>query len=155
MARDDWNERLEAYLDGELAPEEAAAFAAATAADPARQDELEARRRFRAAARDALGDEPALDVAALVRGAAAAPAPVGERTGPRWRRRAWPALALAAVLAVAVLGPRLLRNVPGAAGPRSTTIRAGQVTAVGYGEEPGRTVTLQTGVYDQRTGKVH
>ncbi len=102
-----------------------------------------------------MGEEPALDAAALVCGIAAVPTPDMPRERPRRLRRAWPALALAAVLTVAVLGPRLLRNIPGAAGPRSPITHAGQVVAVRYGEQPERTVTLETGVYDQRTGEVH
>jgi anti-sigma factor RsiW len=142
MARDDWPERLEAYLDGELDAGAAAAFTAETAADPDLRAALAGRRAFRDLARGALAD-----------GLPAAPA---ERAGTRRRRgRRWPVLAIAATLALAIVVPALLRNEHGAEGPRSTITRAGQVAAVRFGERPGETVTLEAGWHDQSPNPAH
>ena len=73
---------------------------------------------------------------------------------PRHPRARWAVLGLAAVLALALLAPTLLRNLDGAAG-RSTPVRSGQVVAVRFGEIPGGTVTLEAGCYDRSTGTCH
>jgi anti-sigma factor RsiW len=151
MARDDWHERLEACLDGELDPAAAAAFVAETAADPELQAALAERRAFRDRARSALaGDVPAALIDLVRRpGQATTATPMDRRDARRrpWRR--WPVLALAATLALAFVVPALLRNEHGAEGPRSTITRAGQVAAIRFGEQPGETVTLEAGWHDQ------
>ncbi len=159
MARDDWPVRLEAYLDGELDPADAAAFEAETAADPALQAELAGRRAFREAARGALIGDPAAGFAGLADPALHAgrrPGALGTHRGEVGRRRprSWQVLALAATVAAALLVPRLLRNEHGAEGPRSSITRAGQVAAVRFGEQPGETVQLEAGVYDLSTDRV-
>jgi len=150
MARDDWPERLEAYLDGELDPAAAAAFASETAADPARRAELAERQAFREAAQRALAGGVPVDLAAVARGVgrdAMRPADV-VRDRPTARGRGWRVLAIAATLVLVLVAPRLLRNDPGAEGPRSPINRAGQVAAVRFGEQPGETVILEAGRYD-------
>ncbi|MFO7653191.1 MAG: hypothetical protein R6X25_05145 [Candidatus Krumholzibacteriia bacterium] len=162
MARDDTrdtgggrhpDERLEAYLDGELDHAARAAFDAELDADPALRAALAGRRAFRETTRRALGDAQAVDLEALVC------RPTASRKSDRFPhgswRHAWPALALAAGIALVALVPPLLRNDPGAEGPRSPITRAGQVVAVRFGEVPGGTVVLRAGVYDERTGEVH
>ena len=146
MARDDWYERLEAYLDGELDRVDTAAFEAETAADPALQSALDERRAFRAQARRALSADLPADLADLAVG-------LGRQTrtrNPR-RHRRWQAVALAATLAAAVLAPSLLRNRSGAEGPRSITM-AGPVAAVRFGEQPDATVVLEAGCFDLAAG---
>jgi anti-sigma factor RsiW len=178
MKPDPWQERLEAFLDHELDPTARDAFAAEAAADPEIAAALAARRRLREAARDALtvgvpADVTDLATAALRMGAAepragadtapddcldAPPAPRPHarlaRAWPRRPRARWAVLGLAAVLALALLAPTLLRNLDGAAG-RSTPVRSGQVVAVRFGEIPGGTVTLEAGCYDRSTGICH
>lgn len=143
MASENWQERLEAYLDGELDAAAAAAFDAETAASPALQTELAARQRFGALARGILRDEAT---------AAAVPAPAARRArGARRRRtRITAAVAVAAALGLLLLAPTLVRRsapVP--------EIRAGQVVALRFGEIPDATVTLRTGCYDLETDNVH
>lgn len=142
MASENWQERLEAYLDGELDAAAAAAFEAETAASPARQAELATRQRFGALAREVLRGEAT---------AAAVPAPAARRArGARRRRtRITAAVAVAAALGLLLLAPTLVRRsapVP--------EIRAGQVVAFRFGEIPDATVTLRTGCYDLETDNV-
>lgn len=141
MASDDWRERLEAYLDGELDAEAAAAFTAETAASPQLQSELAARQRFGTVVRGVLrGDATPLLVTAMRRD-----------RGPAMRRAriATAATALAAVLCLLLLSPRLVRQRV-----RATEIRAGQVVAVRFGEIPGATVTIRTGCYNSEADRV-
>ena len=138
MAREIWSEQLEAYLDGELDPRAAQAFEAETAADPELSRMLEERRSFRQDARHALGGDMPAELAPLARA-------MGRPVNRRRTGRRWPLLAAAATLAVAVLAPTLLRNIHGAAGPRSTITRSGQVVAIRFGETPGGTVVLEPG----------
>lgn len=159
MARDDWSERLEAYLDGELDRAQTAAFEAETAADPDLQDELAARREFRDKTRRALLGETPADLADLARSlgrlAPIRPAASPDRPRRTGRRRRWAVLALAASLGLILLVPTVLRNDHGAEGPRPSITGAGQVAAIRFGEIPGETVVLQTGRYDFTTDTVH
>jgi len=151
MARDDWYTRLEAYLDGELDPAAEDAFAVEMAADPDLRSAAAERLAFRDHARSALSGDVPPALADFARGLGQEPIPT--LTNPRDARprpwRSWPVLALAATLALAFLVPALLRNEHGAEGPRSTITRAGQVAAVRFGEQPGKTVTLEAGWHDQ------
>ncbi|HOX25516.1 MAG TPA: hypothetical protein PLL30_11905 [Candidatus Krumholzibacteria bacterium] len=151
MGYDDWSERLEMYLDGELDDAAHAAFEAETAANPALATALAQRRAFRDEARLALtgGAVPTLADHAHV--AARQPAPPKTKTQAARPRleRGWPLLAAAATLALAILAPTVLRDDRGAEGPRSAITRAGQVAAVRFGEEPGKTVMLEAGWYDR------
>jgi anti-sigma factor RsiW len=142
MVRENWHERLEAYLDDELDPAARCSFAAETAADPDLARELAERRAFREDARQAMHAEVPADLAGL------ATVPTAGRRSVLRRL----ALPLAAVLALAVLAPTLLRNLPGAAGPRSELTRAGQVVAVRYGEIPDAAVELEAGCYHLSLG---
>jgi len=149
MTPEQWNLYLEDYLADELTPDQRAAFEAATTADPALAAELEARRAFGAAARRALGADLPCDLEDLATAALRA----GRQPSPRRFPRRWAMLAAAAVLALAVLAPTLLRNLDGAVGHRSTTnLRSGQVVAVRFGEQPGRAVHLEAGCFDQNQG---
>lgn len=148
MKREPWFEQLEAYLDDELKPEQRAVFEAATAAAPELQAELDARRAFGEGARQALDTDRPSDLEDLAIQALRA----GCRTAPRRNSRRWAVLAVAAAVAAAVLVPPLLRNLNGAAGPRSSTLNSGQVVAVRFGEQPGRTIYLEAGCYDQNQG---
>lgn len=115
------DERILAYVDGELDPAGAALVEAAIAADPAVADAVARARRLRAQLRDAF--DPVLDepvpahLLALARGAgstAAAPAPGpapggGATVHPlprparrRWALPEWTAMAAALVLGIAV-----------------------------------------------------
>ena len=148
MKREQWYEQLEAYLDDELKPEQRVAFEAASAADPELRAELDAGRAFCAAAREALGADLPCDLEDL----AVQALRTGTQTVPRritWR---WAALAVAAAVTMAILAPDLLRNLDGAAGPRSGTLSSGQVVAVRFGEQPGRAIHLEAGCYDQNQG---
>lgn len=148
MTPEQWNQHLEDYLADELTPDQRAAFEAATTAAPALAAELEARRAFGAAARRALGADLPCDLEDLATGALR----TGRQPTPRRLQRRWAVLAAAAVLAVAVLAPVLLRNLDGAVGHRSTTLRSGQVVAVRFGEQPGRAIHLEAGCFDQNQG---
>jgi anti-sigma factor RsiW len=172
MRPDAWNERLEAYLDDEMTPADREAFAAEVAADPELACRVQARRDFREAARSALRagvpEGLAAGIAAGINAGVAAP-PEDSRPGTaggrghagagrvqRWRpSRRWAAVALAATLALAALAPTLLRNLDGAAGPRSTITRSGQVVAVRFGERPNAAVVLEAGCFDRSTGECH
>jgi anti-sigma factor RsiW len=149
MNRELWFEQLEAYLDDELNPEQRTAFEAATVADPGLQAELEARRAFGEAAREALDAEFPPDLEDL----AAQALRTGYRKAPRRPVRRWAALAVAATLAAAVLIPGLLRNFDEAAGPRFDTRKSGQVVAVRFGEQPGHAIRLEVGCFDQNLGE--
>ena len=160
MAHDNWHERLEAYLDSELDVEAIAAFEAETAASAALQAELSARRTFRSFARGVLLGEtpPDLSLGVPRVGRGADQGAVRDRsflalfTAPRRRLRA--AVAVAAMLGLALLAPRLVPR-PGVSTPaRSAGLRAGQLVAVRFGELPGATVVLESGCYDQATDTV-
>lgn len=118
------DERLQAYVDGELGPEDAARVEAAMAADPAVADAVAQARRLRDQLRQAF--EPMLDepvpahLLALARGggaaAAPAPAPASVATAtvhalPRAPRRRWGLPEGAAMAAALVLGIALSRFV--------------------------------------------
>ncbi len=148
MKHEQWFERLEAYLDGELSPGPRVEFEAAAAADLGLRAELEARRDFRVAARRALSTDLPQDLQDLAIQALRA----GYRSAPRRNSRRWAVLAIAAALIAAVLVPTLVRNIDGAAGPRSSTFRSGQVVAVRFGEQPGRAVHLEAVCFDQNQG---
>ena len=148
MAHEQWNIMLEAYLDGELDPATAADFEAATAADPALTAILEERRAFKTSARRALDSDLPPDLAALASSFSRQTEPATRK--PRDRR--WTLMALAAVLTLAILAPRLLRNVPGVAGPRSTITTGGSVIAVRFGEQAEAAVELEAGCYHLTTG---
>ncbi|MBK8168065.1 MAG: hypothetical protein IPK64_19130 [bacterium] len=142
MASENWQERLEAYLDGELDAAATAAFDAETAASPARQAELAARQRFGALAREVLRGEAT---------AAAVPAPATRRARDAGRRRIriTAAAAVAAALGLLLLAPPLVRR------PASVpALRGGPVVALRFGEIPGATAVLESGCYDQATGTV-
>lgn len=104
------DEQLMAYVDGELAPDDAARVEAAIASDPAVAEAVARARALRARLRDAfdpLLDEPVPEhLRALALGAAPAPAanvhalPVPRRR--RWALPEWTALAAALALGVAV-----------------------------------------------------
>lgn len=137
MASENWQERLEAYLDGELDAEAVADFEAETAASPALQAELAARRRFGAMTRGILRGEATQAPVSAVRPA---------RGTTRRRAGITAAAALAAVLCLLLLAPPLMRRAASA-----PEIRAGQVVAIRFGEIPGATVTLKTGCFDHET----
>jgi anti-sigma factor RsiW len=142
MAHERWQEQLEAWLDGELDPESSARFEAETESDPELRAERDARIRFRDRARAALRNEVSF-------GLGLEHAPLVTR---RPRRPRWPVFAAAAVLAVAILIPALLRNQDGAEGPRSTLDLAGNVAAPRFGETPNGTVVLEAGCFDLAAG---
>lgn len=113
------DERILAYVDGELDAAEAARVEAAMAADPAVADAVARARRLRAQLREAFDpmlDEPVpAHLLALARGAtAAAPAPAPARVPEanvhplprparrRWALPEWTAMAAALVLGIAV-----------------------------------------------------
>ncbi len=148
MAHEQWDIMLEAYLDDELDPTTAAAFEAATAEDPALAAILEERRAFRNTARGALDSDLPPDLAALASGFSRQTAPAARK--PRDRR--WTLMALAAVLTLAILAPRLLRNDPGAEGPQSTLTTGGSVIAIRYGEQADAAIDLEAGCYHLTTG---
>ncbi len=148
MAREQWDIMLEAYLDDELDPTTAATFEAATAEDPALTAILQERRAFKASARRALDSDLPSDLAALASGFSRQTAPATRK--PRDQR--WTLMALAAVLTLAILAPRLLRNDPGAEGPRSTITTGGTVIAFRYGEHAEAAVDLEAGCYHLTTG---
>lgn len=143
MASENWQERLEAYLDGELDAAAVAAFEAETANSPALQAELAARQRFGALARGILRDE-----ATATAGPAVRPAPRARRLAGR-RARIAAAVGVAAALGLLLLAPTLVQR------PASTpALRGGPVVALRFGEIPGATANLESGCYDQATGTV-
>ena len=148
MARDQWYEQLEAYLDGELDRAAATEFEAETAADQELIAELRERKAFRDEARGALTGDLPPDLTELARG-------LGRQTSqsknPR-RDHRWTMLALAAGLTLAIFAPRLLRNDHGAVGPRSIITTGGPVVALRFGETPGAVVDLEAGCYHLTTG---
>lgn len=140
MASENWQERLEAYLDGELDAGAVADFEAETAASPALQAEVAARRRFGAMTRVILQGE-----------ATAAPSPAA-RPARRFdgrRLRITAVAAVAAALGLLLLAPPLARRPAGTA-----VLRSGLVVAPRFGEAPGTTTILETGCFDQATGTV-
>ena len=137
MAHEEFHIRLEAYIDGEMPPAEAAAFAVELASDPELKATHEDRLAWRRSARQALGGGISSDFDLTNR-------------GRRWLP-SWPVMAVAASLVLAVLVPELLRN-DGTEGPRSTLISSGQVTALRFGEIPGQTVMLETGAIEFTAG---
>jgi len=148
MARDQWYEQLEAYLDGELDRAATAEFEAETAADAGLTAELRERQVFRHSAREALTSDLPPDLTELARG-------LGRQTSPSENPRRdhrWIMLALAAGLTLAILAPRLLRNDHGAVGPRSTITTGGPVVALRFGETPDAVVDLEAGCYHLTTG---
>lgn len=153
MADDRRHEQLEAYLDQQLDADEIAAFEAALAADPDLARELDERRAFRREARAALADSDDLDLDALAHSVAASSASPPSSRPRAWRRARWPMLAAAAVLCAAVLGPRLLRDDPGAPDQHPTMTRSGQVVALRFGEQPGAAIHLEAGCYHQSLGE--
>ena len=114
---DDIEQRLAAWLDGALSPEEAAAFEAELERDPAlaeRAAEWQANDAFIAGALRPLGEEP-LDDAMLARlglaeaPAAAPPLAAANDNPPWWRRHALPlggAIAASLVAALLLTMPR-------------------------------------------------
>lgn len=147
--RQDWHVRLEAYLDGELDQVARQTFEAETAADPALQAELAARRRFRSQTREALSGDLPSDLAQLA--TAVGRRPRGES---RFRvDRRWVAVALAATLALVIVVPGVLRNQLGVAGSHATITRSGQLVAVRFGEIQGDTIELEAGCYDLDHGE--
>lgn len=160
MAHDNWQERLEAYLDGELDAGARSAFEAEATRDPALSKELSERRTFRERTRSALRGglpEKLVNLRDLEEGRAARTkdSTAKHTTGrilsiPTSRLR--PLLALAAVLLLAILAPQLLRNRHGAEGPRSSITIDGPVTALGYGETPHQTTRLEAGCFDLAAG---
>lgn len=143
MASENWQERLEAYLDRELDAGAVADFEAETAASPALQAELAARQRFRTVAREVLRGE-----ATATNGSAVRLAPRARRLAGR-RARITAAAAVAAALGLLLLAPPLVRRPP-----NTPALRGGQVVALRFGEIPGATAVLESGCYDQATGTV-
>lgn len=142
MASENWQERLEAYLDGELDTAAAAAFEAETTSSSELQAELAARRRFRAVTRDILREEAVPTLALDARHA---------RGAVRRRNRNLAAMvAVAAALCLILLAPPLARRASTA-----SVLRGGPVVAVRFGDVAGATVILEVGCYDQSTGTVH
>jgi len=158
MTREEWDQLLEPYLAGELDPAARERFEAATAADAALADALAARRAFGDAARRALDTDLPDDLEGLAARAlhegqrTHGEDRAGRRDRGRWFARPWVPLAAAAVLALAILAPDVLRNLDGAAGHRSPISRSGQVVAVRFGEQPGRAIHLEAGCFDQTRG---
>lgn len=143
MAHDQKYIDLEAYLDGELAPEQAEAFAAALADDPELQAAHDARLADRRLFQEALGEDVAIaDLASTV---PAAPIPFSGSARAKRLPYSRIGMALAASICLVILVPRVLRNDDGAEGPRSPITRSGQVAVVRYGEIPGETTVLETG----------
>lgn len=139
------DEHLQAYVDGELGPEDAARVEAAMAADPAVADAVAQARRLRDQLRQAFApmlDEPVpAHLLALARGggatAPAAPASVATATVhalPRAPRRRWGLPEGAAMAAALVLGIAVSRFVLAPpAGPLASD--AGRLVADGSLEE--------------------
>jgi anti-sigma factor RsiW len=152
MAHDSWYERLEAYLDGELDANARAAFEEESATRADWSAELKSRLRFRDEARQALRGEVPEDLFTASNATEVSPGQAPARVLPFPRYRLRPLLALAAVLVLAILAPRLLRNQQGAVGPRSTITIDGPVTALGYGETPHQTTRLEAGCFDLAAG---
>lgn len=150
MKHERWEEQLEAYLSGELDEEARESFETETAANPEWKAALASRQAFSLAARAALRDEPAADLQELAVRSLRAGRVAGRRQAAP-RRRIWISLA-AAVLVLAAFLPVLLRNFDGAAGPRSSITRSGQLVAVRFGEMPGETVRYEAGCFDQSYG---
>ncbi len=150
MAHNEQHINLEAYLDGELSPQEAAAFKASLAADPGLQSELDERLAARREFRLALGEDiPADD---LFRAAKTAQDPPIRMARVRRLPISRISLAIAASICLVILVPRMLRNDNGAEGPRSILTMSGQVTVVRYGEIPGETTMLETGAIELPAG---
>ena len=148
--RNQWHERLEAYLDGELDRVERTTFEAETAADPDLAAELEARRRLRDRTRAALGADLPEDLVDLARASGRRP----RASTSRFRvDRRWVVVALAATIALAIVAPRVLRDMTGADGHRSSITRSGQLVAVRFGEQPGETIELEAGCYHLNHGE--
>jgi len=153
-------ERLEAYVDGELDPEERERFEDHLAGCADCRRELASRREFRSLAREALDrTAPAALTAELVRGVAESPAGASEAgpeapgrgadagPGPGWRRLLrWDVLvpvgAAAGVAAILVV----IHELPRASNPGLRPFsRPASVCVLRNGEEPGRTVVIPTG----------
>lgn len=152
MAHDSWYERLEAYLDGELDAGARVAFEEETARNADWSAELKARLGFREEARQALRGEVPEDLFTARNATEASPGQAPARVLPFPRNRLRPLLALAAVLVLVILAPRLLRNERGAEGPRSTITIDGPVTALRFGETPDQTARLRAACFDLAAG---
>ncbi len=152
MAHDSWYERLEAYLDGELSPESRVAFEEETQASEELRVELNERIRFREETQRALKSEVPQDLLRTQLAIDRVPRPAPRRNPFIPWNRLRPLLALAAVLVLAILAPRLLRNQQGAEGPRSTITIDGPVTALRYGETPHQTTELRAACFDLAAG---
>ena len=151
MANERWLIRLEAYLDGELTVEQAAAFTAEAQADPVLREELEARRADRILFRQVLAEDGGL-AHMEIEPRVARPAADGRGGRIPWRNVGLGTAALAASVALLLLMPWSSRDQRGAEGPRSSLTRSGLVAAVRFGETPGRTLTLETGSADFTAG---
>lgn len=131
MTREEWDESLEAWLDGELDVQAAAEFQQATEADVERRRLLEERLRLRASFRQALGEEVEL--------------PLPGRSAPRLIRRLWwtAGLAAAAMLALVALrrSPAPVEELRLPPMPHT----AGLVAAPRLGEQSGRVHVLLPG----------
>jgi anti-sigma factor RsiW len=157
-------ERLEAYVDGELEPEEQARFEDHLSGCAECRDALASRRELRTLAREVLGRPAPADLKAeLARRLAESPAEASEgRTeapgreaggrnggepGARWRRfLRWDVLvpvgAAAGVAAILVV----MHELPKAPNPELRPFsRPATVCVLRNGEEPGRTVVVPTG----------
>lgn len=130
---------LEAYIDGEMTPQEIQAFEAALATDTNLQNELEARRMDRDLFRSMLGEAPQEKV--YTRKTKHHKFPISRTI-----------FALAASVCLVILVPSILRNHNGAEGPRSILTISGQVAVLRFGEIPGETTMLETGAIELPAG---
>ena len=134
LTRDDGDDRLSAWLDDELGPDERADLERELAADPALARELEALAAVRDRLRDAALPAPhpgvldriGAEVAADSGGGSAAPrpAPAGDVVVPLRRRTGWPRLVAAAAAFVLIVGA-----VVGGVGGSDTVPAVGDLVA--------------------------
>ncbi len=133
MRPEHWKITLEAYIDGELPPQEAASFLELVNTNPAMAAEMKTRLSLRQDWQKALLSE------SLAQSETMAVPPIHRRRGPI---PLWIPVALAACLVLVFGVSRQLSN--GGGSSYQVTI-AGQVSALRYGERPHKTLVLKTG----------